>query len=135
MLRLPRINSSLPRINSSLPHVYRGGAALALLRRFFRGGRRHVVDGSLDLSEVDFAAEDLPGLPDDLHVKGSLTLTLATITALPKKLRVDGTLNLTSTQIQALPPDLEVGGSIHALASQWLREIPGSVKVGGSILL
>ena len=135
MLRLPRTNGSPPRTNGSLPRSFRGESAVALLRRFFRGGRGHVVDGDLDLTGVDFSAAGLRGLPDDLHVKGSLTLTLYTITALPQKLRVDRTLNLTGTQIQSLPPDLQVGGSIHALSSQWLREIPGSVQVGGSIFL
>jgi hypothetical protein len=82
-----------------------------------------VVGDDLIVSEyADF-------LPDNLTVKGSLSLKGTRIKELPAGLKVFGNLDLTDLPITSLPEDLYVGGSLKCGKTK-IKSVPSTVFVG-----
>ena len=70
----------------------------------------------------------LPLTPDELNVRGDLSLYRTEITSLPQGLKVEGFLDLDNTEISFLPPGLKVGGSLY-LDNTEISFLPPDLKI------
>ncbi len=69
-----------------------------------------LVDGDLDLTQLD-----LTSLPNELIVKGSLSINACgSLTSLPKGLKVEKDFWISDSAIESLPENLYVGGDVNA---------------------
>lgn len=72
------------------------------------------------------------GLPENMEVNGSLSISYNPLKTLPKGLHVKGDLEVDSCQLSKLPPDLYVGGNLF-ITDNDIREIPETIHIGGKI--
>jgi hypothetical protein len=84
--------------------------------------------------DIDGQWHDIKNLPDQLHVKGTLSLGGTDTVSLPKSLRVGGRLIVTGTGIKSLPEDLNVEGTLDIVNSA-ITSLPNRIRVGDSLYL
>ena len=108
-----------------------------IVQQYIKNGSK----GDLDLTEINEDNQPetlylkLTSLPDNLHVDGSLYLSLAVnLQYLPKNLKVKDDLFIEDSGIKELPADLEVGGGLWAAYSE-LEHIPDNFTVSKSLLV
>ena len=72
---------------------------------------------------------------EDLHIKGSFSLSNTRVTSLPKNMYVKGDLYLNSTYLlENLPDNLQVWGDLFATHSS-ISHIPDRLRIGGDLVL
>lgn len=71
-------------------------------------------------------------LPENLTVRGNLSIPGINISELPKGLKVRGRLNISGTQIADLPADIEVGEGIN-ITNTMVKTLPEGLKIKGGI--
>lgn len=91
-----------------------------------------ITDEDLTTEEsLDLSFSELPSLPDNLNIGGSLLLRGSTLEQLPKNLRVGLSLSLPNTSIKELPDDLRVGFNLDIQLTP-IKRIPYNLRIGNN---
>lgn len=88
--------------------------------------------GDLDLGAA--ICPNLTSLPENLVVRGNLSLKNSPIKTLPKGLRVEGKINLSGSSITTLPDDIKIEGSIDLTHSK-IETLPDNLTIDGNLFL